>query len=90
MISWRSSFKNKQGNIFDMLTFALVLFIFLLVAVVAVAFTYLIARRFLSERLSLFAVGLLSLSTVFMLVGSANRLDVRWVAFGLAGGLFAL
>jgi 4-amino-4-deoxy-L-arabinose transferase-like glycosyltransferase len=62
----------------------------ILFSVVAVALTYLIARRFLSEKLSLFAVGLVSLSTVFMLVGSCNILDMPCIAFGLAGLFFAL
>lgn len=62
----------------------------ILFAVLAVGLTYLIAIRFLSERLSLFAVGLLSLSTVFMLVGSASILDMPCLAFGLGGLLFAL
>jgi 4-amino-4-deoxy-L-arabinose transferase-like glycosyltransferase len=62
----------------------------ILFSVAAVAVTYLIARRFISEKLSLFAVGLVCLSTVFMLVGSCNILDMPCIAFGLAGLLFAL
>jgi 4-amino-4-deoxy-L-arabinose transferase-like glycosyltransferase len=59
-------------------------------SLVAVGLTYLIARRFLSEKLSLFATGLVSLSTIFMLVGSCSILDMPCIAFGLAGLLFAL
>ena len=62
----------------------------ILFAVAASYFVYLIAKRFLSERLSLFAVGLLSLSTIFLLVGSCSILEVPFIAFGLAGVYLAL
>jgi predicted membrane-bound dolichyl-phosphate-mannose-protein mannosyltransferase len=62
----------------------------ILFAAVASALTYLIARRFLSERLSLFAVALLSLSTIFLLVGVCSILEMPFIAFGLAGIYFAL
>ena len=62
----------------------------ILFAVLASYLTYLIARRFLSERLSLFAVALLSLSTIFLLVGSVDILDMPFIAFSLAGIYLAL
>ena len=62
----------------------------ILFAVAASCLVYLIARKFLSERLSLFAVGLMSLSTIFLLVGSVDILEMPFIAFGLAGVYLAL
>jgi len=62
----------------------------ILFSMLAVAMTYLIARRFLSERQSVFASVLLCLSLIFMLLGSTLVLDMPFIAFGLAGIYFAL
>jgi 4-amino-4-deoxy-L-arabinose transferase-like glycosyltransferase len=54
-------------------------------AVVATFFTYKIGRTFLTERQSIYAVALLSTSTIFFLVGSIGMLDLPMIAFSLAG-----
>jgi 4-amino-4-deoxy-L-arabinose transferase-like glycosyltransferase len=62
----------------------------ILFAVLATYFTYLIGKKFLSERTSVFAAGLMSLSIIFFLLGSTAMLDVPCIALGLAGLYFAL
>jgi hypothetical protein len=62
----------------------------ILFALAASYLVYLVARRFLSERLSLFTVGLMSLSTIFLLIGSTSILEMPFITFGLAGVYFVI
>lgn len=61
-----------------------------LFALLATVMTYLIAKRFMSERLATFSAGLLSLSVIFLLLGSTAMLDMPCLALGLVGVYFAL
>jgi 4-amino-4-deoxy-L-arabinose transferase-like glycosyltransferase len=61
-----------------------------LFTVFASVMVYLIAKLFLSERLSLFAVVLMNLSLIFLYLGSLLILEMPFIAFGLAGVYFVL
>ena len=62
----------------------------ILFALLATWLTYKISRKFLSENASAYTTAILSLSTIFLFIGSTAMLDIPCVALGLTGLYLAL